>query len=155
MKNSDSDVIPENHKTCSVCKYIPDHEAVETLHTQERLPKQVHDLFIVGGYGLGGSEQIRKCSKCHTYYTFIHDHDSESGVGAGYTDEAINRITNEVALELIEKTIRSSRSAAKHWRQEYKKKKNTYSKLCMDQQSKELHRLLHERAILKKDACRR
>lgn len=105
------DIAPNNPK-CDICKHIPSSMEVEILHTEERLPKQVDELEIIGGhnadYGLG---QIRKCPKCETYYLWFHDHDSESGVGYGYTDESIDRVTNGRALEAIEKNL----SALKTW----------------------------------------
>ena len=103
---------------CSICKGIPDHQFVETLHTEERLPVEVSQLLILGGYGLYGSEQVRKCPECGTYYEFLHDHDSESGVGYGYTDEAITRLTSERALALIEKIIETMIRDAAYWKKE-------------------------------------
>ena len=41
-------------KSCSICKHIPDHKFVETLHTDARLPTQVDQLEILGGYGFHG-----------------------------------------------------------------------------------------------------
>ena len=100
---------------CPICKGIPDYKFVEMLHTNERLPEEVAHLLVIGGYGLYGSEQVRKCPTCGTYYAFLHDHDSESGVGYGYTDESIERLTPEKALDLIEKTLKSSRRAIEYW----------------------------------------
>ena len=104
-----------SHEACSVCSGIPDYKFVETLHTAERLPDEVDDLLIIGGYGLYGCEQVRKCPECGTFYSFLHDHDSESGVGYGYTDEAIKRLTPEQALDLIEKTCKSSEHDMAYW----------------------------------------
>ena len=109
---------PQHHRkgsTCAICKGIPDYKFVETLHTNERLPEEVAQLLVIGGYGLYGSEQVRKCPTCGTYYAFLHDHDSESGVGYGYTDESIERLTPEKALVLIEKTLKNSRRAIEYW----------------------------------------
>lgn len=81
---------------------------VETLHTNERLPKEVDKLEIVGGnnadYALG---EVRKCPECETYYLWFHDHDSESGVGYGYTDESITRMTKKETRERLERNIKS------------------------------------------------
>ena len=44
---------------CAICKGIPDYKFVETLHTNERLPEEVAQLLVMGGYGLYGSEQVR------------------------------------------------------------------------------------------------
>jgi len=41
---------------CAICKDIPDYKFVETLHTNERLPEEVKQLLVIGGYGLYGSE---------------------------------------------------------------------------------------------------
>ena len=100
---------------CAICKGIPDYKFVETLHTDERLPEEVEQLDVLGGYGLYGCEQVRKCPTCGAYYSFLHDHDSESGVGYGYTDEAITRLTPEKALDLIEKTMKTSQSGIEYW----------------------------------------
>ena len=100
---------------CTICRGIPAHRFVETLHTDERLPDEVQQLLVVGGYGLYGSEQVRKCPECGTYYAFLHDHDSESGVGYGYTDEAITRLTAEQALALIEKTCKATEREIAYW----------------------------------------
>ncbi len=101
--------------TCAICKGIPDYKFVETLHTKERLPEEVKQLLVIGGYGLYGSEQVRKCPTCGSYYAFLHDHDSESGVGYGYTDDSIERLTPEKVLDLIEKTLKSTRRAIAYW----------------------------------------
>ena len=72
-------------------------------------------LPSAAGYGLYGSEQVRKCPECGAFYSFLHDHDSESGMGYGYTDEAIKRLTPEQALDLIEKTCKSSEHEIAYW----------------------------------------
>ncbi len=102
-------------EACSICSGIPAYQFVETLHTDERLPEQVDQLLVLGGYGLHGSEQVRKCPECGTFYSFLHDHDSESGMGFGYTDEAIKRLTPDQALDRIEKTYKSSEQNAAYW----------------------------------------
>ncbi len=111
--------MPEAKQTpaqaCSICSGIPAYKFVETLHTDERLPEQVKQLTVVGGYGLYGSEQVRKCPECGTYYSYLHEHDSESGVGYGYTDEAIKRLTAEEALDLIEQTCRNTERELAYW----------------------------------------
>ena len=106
---------PTPAEACPLCSGIPEYKFVETLHTDERLPEQVEQLLVLGGYGLYGSEQVRKCPECGTFYSFLHDHDSESGMGYGYTDEAIKRLTPEQALDLIEKTCKSSEQEAAYW----------------------------------------
>ena len=121
---------PTTHfKRCSICKHIPEHKFVETLHTEARLPEQVDQLEILGGYGFYGSPQVRKCPLCKTYYTYLHDHDSESGVGIGWTDQEIQRITPESALNVMERIL------------EYSQK---------FQKTKEVNRLIQEIASLKK-----
>ncbi len=99
------DISPNNPK-CEICQHISSYVEVETLHTPDRLPKEVDRLGIIGGmnadYGLG---QVRKCPKCGTYYAWFHDHDSESGTGYGYTDESIRRLTIEEAQERLKKNI--------------------------------------------------
>ena len=84
---------------CRICKNIPDYKFVEKLHTDEQLPKEVYELQVIGGYAIDC--QIMKCSLCGTYYRYYYDHDSESGVGYGYTDESIKRINPVRAQKLI------------------------------------------------------
>lgn len=92
---------------CSICKKIPERIEVETLHTPDRLPKEVEKLATIGGmcsdYALG---EVRVCPMCGTHYLYYRDHDSESGVGIGYTDESIKRVSVERAKEAIEKNIK-------------------------------------------------
>ncbi len=92
-----------NYDSCSICKNIPEYKFVEILHTDERIPQEIDELQIVGGNSFIG--EIRKCSLCGTYYEFIHDHDSESGVGYGYTDESIRRITFTDVIKKIRKKL--------------------------------------------------
>jgi len=89
---------------CKICKIIPDYKSVEKLHTDERLPKEVKELQIIGGYPINC--QVRKCTLCGTYYNYYYDHDSQSGVGEGYTDESIERITPKKAQELIKHILK-------------------------------------------------
>ena len=110
-----SDVSQPN-LTCPICRHIPAHKAVETLHTQDRLPPEVTQLDVIGGHALYGREEVRRCPQCGTYYAFIHDHDSESGVGYGYTDEVITRLTATEAVVLIEKTIGQMQQSLRYWR---------------------------------------
>ena len=102
-----------DHENCPICRHIPDHKFVETLHTDPRLPEQVKRLEILGGYGFHGhgNEQVRKCPLCKTYYTYLYDHDSESGVGIGWTDEEITRITPESALDVMDRVLETSQRA--------------------------------------------
>ena len=92
---------------CTQCKRIPDSLDVETMHTTDRLPKEVDKLEVIGGmgsdYALG---QVRVCLACKTHYLYFRNHDSESGVGYGYTDESIKRISKDRAKEAIEKNIK-------------------------------------------------
>ncbi len=111
-----------NHKTCSICKYLPDSIDIETLHTEDRLPVQEKQLEIIGGLSSDSSlGQIRKCPSCDTYYVFVYDHDSESGMGPGYTDQSLYRISKEDAKERLSKNI--------HFNQAYIEKLKTESNL--------------------------
>lgn len=85
-------------KSCKICKHIPDHLEVETLHTDARLPPSVQKLVSIG-FIPRLNNQIKKCQLCGTYYRYSHDHDSESGTGHGYTDESITRLTRDEAIE--------------------------------------------------------
>ena len=98
-----------DYRNCPICQHIPDHKFVETLHTDARLPEQVDQLEILGGFGFHGygNEQVRKCPLCQTYYTYLYDHDSESGVGIGWTDQEIQRITPESALDVMERILQT------------------------------------------------
>ncbi len=136
-------------KGCSICKGIPEYKFVETLHTDERLPEEVDQLLVIGGYGLYGCEQVRKCPECGTFYSFLHDHDSESGVGYGYTDEAIQRLTPEKALDLIEKTLKTSKHDVAYW-DEKRKKKGEIIPPFLDKMRAEVGLLETERDALRK-----
>ncbi|MBI4412485.1 MAG: hypothetical protein HY541_08380 [Deltaproteobacteria bacterium] len=103
--------------SCSVCSPIPDSMQVETLHTPERLPEAVDKLEIIGGYTLDG--QVRKCPACGAWFIYTHDHDSQSGVGYGYTDEGIYRTTATAAKERLEKALeRAQKSLAEFTKSE-------------------------------------
>jgi hypothetical protein len=88
-----------NFVECKICQNIPDYQFADKLHKKEQLPKEVEELQVIGGYT--HDCQIRKCTLCGTYYRYYYDHDSESGVGYGYTDESIRRISSERAQELM------------------------------------------------------
>ena len=131
-------------KRCSICKHIPDHKFVETLHTEARLPEQVNQLEILGGYGFYGYPQVRKCPLCKTHYTYLHDHDSESGVGIGWTDEEITRITPESALDVMDRVLETSQRALEHWTKEFHKTQDTYAQRWMTEYTQEVNRLTRE-----------
>ena len=133
-----------DHENCPICKHIPDHKFVETLHTDARLPEQVDQLEILGGYGLYGHEQVRKCPLCKTYYTYLSDHDSESGVGFGYTDEEITRITPERTLDVMERALESSQHALEYWTKRFQETQDSYAQQGMTEQTQEVDRLTRE-----------
>jgi len=114
---ADSTKPTSDHRSCPICMHIPDHKAVETLHTDARLPEQVDQLEDLGGWGFHGygNEQVRKCPLCKTYYSYLCDHDSESGVGIGWTDQEIQRITPESALAVMERILQTWHGARKDW----------------------------------------
>jgi len=93
-----------NFSECKICLNIPDNKLVDKLHKTERLPEEVKDLEVIGGYA--HDCQIRKCTLCGTYYRYYYDHDSESGVGYGYTDESIKRLSTERAQELMNVVVK-------------------------------------------------
>ncbi len=130
-------------KRCSICKHIPDHKFVETLHTEARLPEQVNQLEILGGYGFHGYPQARKCPLCKTYYTYLHDHDSESGVGIGWTDEEIQRLTPESALDVMARVLEDCRHSLKHFTKKH-------DQPSIIKHTQEVNRLIREIASLKK-----
>jgi len=94
-----------NFAGCKICQNIPDYKFVDKLHKKEQLSKEVEELQVIGGYT--HDCQIRKCSLCGTYYRYYYDHDSESGVGYGYTDESIRRISSERAQKLMNIVIKA------------------------------------------------
>ena len=94
-----------NFSECKICRNIPDYKSADKLHKKERLPEEVDELQVIGGYA--HDCQIRKCILCGTYYRYYYDHDSESGVGYGYTDESVKRITSERAQELMNVVIKA------------------------------------------------
>lgn len=94
--------------SCDICKDIPDRLTVETLHSDARLPGAVDMLDVIGGISSNDTlGEVRRCSKCGTFYLYFHDHDSESGVGYGYTYESIERIGHERARQALEKNIKT------------------------------------------------
>lgn len=141
---------PTDFKSCSICKHIPDHKFVETLHTDARLPEQVDQLEVLGGYGFYGHEQVRKCPLCKTYYTYLHDHDSESGVGIGWTDEEIRRITPESALDVMKRVLKASQGSLEYWAKRFQKTHDSCDQQSMTKHTHEVRRLVREIASLKK-----
>jgi hypothetical protein len=137
-------------QSCSICQHIPDHKFVETLHTDARLPKQVDQLEIIGGYGLYGYGQVRKCPLCKTYYTYLHDHDSEAGVGFGWTDEEIQRITPESALSVMERILKDSQDAREYWTKKFQETQDSDAQQSITRHTLEANRLIQELASLKK-----
>jgi len=97
---------------CAVCGEILPYRLVDILHTNDRLPDAVDRLAVIGGIGIYGAEQVRKCPACAVYFAWLHDHDSQAGLGPGYTDEVIRRIDTEEARRLIEAAIRWISAAA-------------------------------------------
>ena len=96
-------------QSCPLCSSIPDSLQVEPLHTPERLPDAVDKLEIIGGYTLEG--QVRKCPACGAWFIYTHDHDSQSGVGYGYTDEGVYRTTADAAKARLEKALERARKS--------------------------------------------
>jgi len=140
-----------DHENCPICRHIPDHKFVETLHTDARLPEQVKQLEILGGYGFHGygNEQVRKCPLCKTYYTYLYDHDSESGVGIGWTDEEITRITPESALDVMDRVLETSQRALEHWTKKFRKTQDPYAQRWITEHAQEVNRLAREISSLK------
>jgi hypothetical protein len=139
-----------DHRSCPICKHIPDHKFVETLHTDARLPEQVDQLEILGGYGIYGHEQVRKCPLCKTYYTYLSDHDSESGVGIGWTDEEIQRITPETALSVMERVLKASQSSLEYFTKQFQETQYAYAQQSIPRHTQEISRLIQELASLRK-----
>jgi hypothetical protein len=75
---------------CSVCESIPDLISVDTLHHSDDFPGAVAGLAVVSGETWEG--QLRRCPGCGAHFVYTYDHDSQSGVGYGYTDETIERL---------------------------------------------------------------
>lgn len=106
----------EEHLACSLCGKIPDLLKVELLHSEERLPVEVDKLRCIGGPGNYSSPQIRVCPECGTYFNFIHEHDSEAGMGEGYTDEIISRIMPDRVLVSLENARQDTVSGLEYWK---------------------------------------
>jgi hypothetical protein len=83
-------------KQCAVCRTIPDFLEVETLHGDQRLPSAVGRLLSLGWYIECTS--LARCTGCGTFFAVHYDHDSESGVGIGYTDESVRRLSQDEAI---------------------------------------------------------
>jgi hypothetical protein len=146
---ADSTKSTTDYRNCPICRHIPDHKFVETLHTDARLPEQVDQLEILGGYGFYGYEQVRKCPLCKTYYTYLSDHDSESGVGIGWTDEEIRRITPESALKVMERVLKSSQGALEYWTRKFQETQDPQAQQSITGHTQEVNRLSQELASLK------
>jgi len=101
----------------------------------------VNQLVVMGGSSLYGSHQVRKCPQCGTYYDFLHEHDSEAGVGYGYTDEAIARITPEEALKYMEQNLLKAIQALEYWTKDYKDWGRTHAKKFKLEYGDEINRL--------------
>lgn len=131
-------------KTCSICGHLPEFKKVELLHGAERLPEEVGRLRIVGGAGIYGADQIRVCPECGTYYRFIHDHDSEAGLGEGYTDEMIGRLTVGLALEELRKIERGLRASIEWWAVEVAKGSGAHAERFLVEHKRELEQVSAE-----------
>ncbi|MBT3981173.1 MAG: hypothetical protein HOE90_07450 [Bacteriovoracaceae bacterium] len=131
-------------ENCSSCKNIPKTLMVEKLHTPKRLPKEVSELSTIGGYATDG--ELRKCQHCLTYYIYHYDHDSESGVGNGYTDEGITRISNAEAKKMLPDLLKSAEASLDYWQKDLDR---PASQQFIVSHQKEVTRLQKEIKILK------
>lgn len=104
-----------HHDTCDVCGDIPARLKVDILNTAERLPAAVEALSVLGGAGQYGAEQLRKCPGCGAYFSFIHDHDSEAGLGEGWTDEVVARLSRDEGLALAREAAAGAQAAIRYW----------------------------------------
>jgi hypothetical protein len=75
---------------CSLCSAIPDRLTVDTMHDPELFPDAVARFALIGGTVC--DREVRRCPECGTYFAYTRDHDNQSGVGYGYTDETIERL---------------------------------------------------------------
>ncbi|MBP7633438.1 hypothetical protein KBA41_04675 [Candidatus Ozemobacteraceae bacterium] len=131
-------------KSCSICKHLPEYQKVELLHGTELLPAEVGRLRIVGGAGIYGADQIRVCQECGTYYRFIHDHDSEAGMGEGYTDEMIGRLTVGQALEALREIERGLHASIAWWAGEVAKGSGAHAERFLAEKKMELEQVSAE-----------
>ena len=115
----------------------------EGLNRDSTAIELVDQLEILGGYGFYGSPQVRKCPLCKTYYTYLHDHDSESGVGIGWTDEEIQRLAPESALDVMARVLEDCRHSLKHFTKKHDQPSIT-------KHTQQVNRLIQEIASLKK-----
>ena len=116
-----------NYEEFLICKNIPDDKTIEALQTEDRLPKEVNELQIIGGNI--SISQLRKCPQCGTYYIFIHDHDSESGVGYGHTDESIKRI-DPISAQRLKKEKMEGFESTELLKQELEDLRKNYNKFA-------------------------
>ena len=56
--------------------------------------RRLKDVFKDGGWWI-----LKRCPECATYYKYHYDHDSESGVGYGWTDEILLRLNPDEARD--------------------------------------------------------
>ena len=105
----------DGSQACRVCSTIPQSMRVELLHGSDRLPEATSSLVVVGGEGIYGAEQLRRCPSCGAYFSWIHDHDSEAGLGVGWTDEVIARLDPRGARDLATRAAARARLSIAYW----------------------------------------
>lgn len=139
----------KGYECCSLCGKIPDIVKVELLHSDERLPSEVDNLLCIGGSGNYSCPQIRVCPECGTYFNFIHEHDSEAGMGEGYTDEVISRITPDRVSASLEAARRDVVSSLEYW------KKSLSEGYCVDHAKEAIAKEKAELASINSEITRR
>lgn len=75
---------------CELCALLPDRLAVDTLQAPDAFPAAARRLEPVAGERSEG--QVQRCPNCGAHFLYTFDHDSESGVGYGYTEETLERL---------------------------------------------------------------
>ncbi|HOY68233.1 MAG TPA: hypothetical protein PLP29_15235 [Candidatus Ozemobacteraceae bacterium] len=140
-------------RSCHLCGPIPDFQKVELLHGKERLPEQVGRLERIAGSGVYGAEELRVCRACGCYFLFLHDHDSEAGMGEGYSDEAITRIDTDRALRELDRLEREAHASELHWGSPAAAGYGTVAERFRNEAREELVRIGRERMRLNGQGC--
>jgi len=89
MTDADA-VTPGARGDCHVCATWPDRLIVDTLWEPASFPSAARTLEVVSGERW--EEQLQRCPHCGAHYAYTFDHDSQSGVGLGYTEETLERL---------------------------------------------------------------
>ncbi len=115
------------YRTCSICKHIPKKLCLETLHTQDRLPKAVDRLRTIGGNAADFLE-IRRCDECKTHYRYHYDYDGsdvDHQTGRfGSREEGICRLTTAETKKVFHDAIDEAEGMATYFEERAAERKD-------------------------------